>query len=76
MIDYLRFFIRHLKFQKNQTYQQSHIYNRKDDWIYNEIYIGNWVWQKKKHPTGVKIILILFANDKIIMNLSYRDFVP
>ena len=41
VIDYMRFFIGHLGFRKNQIYQLYCIYNQKDDWVYNKMYTGN-----------------------------------
>ena len=62
------------RFQENQTYQLSCIYNQKDDWVFNEIYMGNWCWKKqKKFLVGDIIILILLASDKTMMSLSHRN---
>ncbi len=42
VIDCLRFFMGHLGFWKNQTYQPSRIYNQNDARVYNEMHTGNW----------------------------------
>ena len=41
LIDCLRFFMGYPGFWKNQIYQSSCIYNQKDDWVYNEMHMGN-----------------------------------
>ena len=38
VIDCLRFLMRYTDFWENQTYQLSHIYNQKEDQVYNEMY--------------------------------------
>ncbi len=64
----------HPRFRENQTYEPSRIYNQNDDWVYNEMYMGNWWWEKQKElPAGATIIPILLASDKTVMSLSHGD---
>ena len=64
----------HTGFWENQTYQPSRIYNQKEDWVYNEIYTGDWWWNKQiKLPTRATIIPIILVSDKIIISLSHGD---
>ncbi len=74
VIDCLRFFMGHPGFWENQTYQPFHIYNQNDDRVYNEMYAGNWWWEKQKELlVETTIIPILLASGKTVMSLSYKD---
>ena len=61
-------------FWKNQTYQPFHIYNQKEDQVYNEIYTDDW-WQNKQNKLFAEatLIPILFTSDKTVLSLSYGN---
>ncbi len=40
MIGYLTYLIKHPDFQYNQKYEPSHIYNRNEQQVFNEIHTG------------------------------------
>ena len=64
----------HTSFWENQTYQLSRVYNQKEDWVYNEMYMGDWWWNKQKElAVEATIIPILLVSDKTVMSLSHGD---
>lgn len=42
VVDYLKFFIKHPKFQQNQTYETSDVFHKSENQVYNEIYTSKW----------------------------------
>ncbi len=74
IVEYLKFLMRPLDFWYNQTYELSYIYNKYEDWVYNEMYTGKWWWkQLKRYPLQATIILFLISSNKTIVSLGYED---
>ena len=74
VMDCLKFFIGYPAFFQNLIYEPLRVYKQNKDWVYSEINIKNWWWEKQKNFFIRAIIIpILITSDKTIINLSHKD---